>query len=150
MATKQVKQKPVAKKRVRTPKTVDVLVASLKKKNIVWPPVVVLDGGDTVRFQAVNTDATIFLEGALSFEGMTQQSEVFRVPKKRILEITVKPDVVAQEPSGGLTAEGAEAVAGAYPYSVFCSEGCDFAEGNSSPVMLIEPPEDEFGKGGVG
>jgi hypothetical protein len=143
-------KKPVAKKVTRTEKTEVVYIVSYSGKNLVWPPVVVLDGGDTVRFRAVNTDATIFIEDALSFEGMTERSELFKVPKKHVLDVKVKPEVIATEPPDGMTAEGTQALAGIYPYSVFCSEGREFAEGNSTPVMLIEPPEDDPRRGGGG
>jgi len=150
LAAEAAKEKPVATKVPKVKKTAVVHIISYPGKNIVWPPVVVLDGGDTVQFRAVGTDATIFLQGALSFEGMTEASELFKVPKKHMLEVTVKPLVVTEKPFEGLTPGGTEAVAGIYPYSVFCSEGRDFAEGNSTPVMIIEPPEDDPRKGGGG
>jgi hypothetical protein len=148
LASGEVKDKPKAEKMPRASKTEVVHIISYPGKNIVWPPVVVLDGGDTVQFRAVGTDATIFLQNALSFEGMTEKTELFKVPKKYVLEIKVKPDVVASDPLEGLTPGGTEAVAGVYPYSVYCSKGHDFAIGNSSPVMIIEPPEDDPSKGG--
>ena len=30
---------------------------------------------------------------------------------------------------------------GAYTYSVYCGKAGDFAEGNSAPVMILEPPD---------
>ena len=150
MAETKAKTRPVAKKKGKTKKMETVYILSYSGKNIVWPPVVVLDGGDTVKFQAVNTDATIFLEGALSFEGMEKSAESLDVPKKHTLSLKVKPQVRRQKPPGGLTPAGTEALAGVYPYSVYCVEGNDFAEGNSSPIMVLEPPPEDGSRGGPG
>jgi hypothetical protein len=150
MATAKIKARPIAEKTSRVNKTEAVHIISYAGKNIVWPPVIVLDGGDTIRFRAVNTDATVFFKGALSFEGMQNDEEILKVPKKHVLAMKVKPKVLKKGPAGGLKPEGTEAVAGVYPYSVFCSEGNDFAEGNSSPVMILEPPDDDPLRGGGG
>ena len=150
MTTAKIKARPVAKKTTKVKKTETVYIISYSGKNIVWPPVIVLDGGDAVKFRAVNTDAAVFFKGALSFEGMQNDEEILKVPKKHVLAMKVKPKVLKEKPPGGLKPEGKEAVAGIYPYSVFCSEGNDFAEGNSSPVMILEPPEDDPRRGGGG
>jgi hypothetical protein len=147
MPEPSVSNRPVAKKKSKSKKTETVYILSYSGKNIVWPPVVVLDGDDTVEFHAVNTEATVFLKGALSFQGMAKRAELLEVPQRHILALKVKPNVRRKNPPGGLTPEGTEALAGVYPYSVYCDEGNDFAEGNSSPIMIIEPPMEEGGRG---
>jgi len=139
--------KPEAKKKEEESKTVTVNVLCYNGKNIVWPPVAVVDGGDTVRFHAVNTDATIFIQSALSFEGMESDKELFELPKRHTLDLKVKPNVKADKSSADLSTEGQDAVGGVYPYSVYCKDANDFAEGNSNPMILIEPPEDVPGRG---
>jgi hypothetical protein len=139
--------KPKAKVKAKQVKTVTVQIISYAGKSIVWPPVAVADGGDTVRFHAVNTDATILIQSAFCFEGMENETEVIALPKRYVLDMKVKPNIKADKASADLSPSGVDAVAGVYPYSVYCTDSNDFAEGQSAPVIMIEPPEDRPGPG---
>lgn len=142
--------KPEPKKKDKEVKMVTVKILSYGGRSIVWPPVVVVDGEDTIRFHAVNTDATIFLESAFCFEEMENERELFALHKRHVLDIKVKPNIKADKASADLRATGRDAVGGIHPYSVYCTESNDFAEGQSAPVIMIEPPEDKPGRGDEG
>lgn len=142
--------RPKAEKKRKRAKTVTVNIINYAGKSVVWPPVAIVDGGDTVRFHAVNTSATVFIQSGLSFEGVENDRELFELPKRHILNMKVKPKVKSDRASADLRAGGQDALAGVHPYSVYCAEGNDFAEGNSYPMILIEPPEDQPGRGGEG
>jgi len=142
--------KPEAKKKDSAARTVTVSIINYGGKSLTWPPVAIVDGGDTIRFHAVNTDATVFIQSALSFEGMEKDKELFDLPIRHILDVKVKPNVKPDKASADLSPEGEDALAGVHPYSVYCAGGNDFAEGNSNPVIIIEPPEDWPGRGGEG
>jgi hypothetical protein len=152
MAGKEVRTmpKPEPKKKAKQVKTVTVQILSYGGRSIVWPPVAVVDGEDTIRFHAVNTEATIFLESAFSFEDMENERELFTLRKRQVLDIKVKPNVKADEAHADLSATGLDAVGGVHPYSVYCTESNDFAVGQSAPVIMIEPPEDKPGRGDEG
>jgi hypothetical protein len=136
--------KPKAMKK----KVLVIQITGTKKDCKVSPGTARVRGGDVIQFDAVNTGATIFLKGALSFEGMGADAEALTVPLGYTLDIKVKPDVLNHPPPGGLKPDGTEAVAGTYPYAVLCTACNDFAEANSTPVIMIEPPPDRGGGGG--
>jgi hypothetical protein len=142
--------KPEAEKKAAEAKTVTVSIINYGGKSVVWPPVAIVDGGDTIRFHAVNTNATVFIQTAFSFEGMEKDKELLDLPIRHVLDVKVKPNVKSDKASADLSAGGEDALGGVHPYSVYCAGGNDFAEGNSNPMILIEPPEDWPGRGGDG
>ena len=126
-----------------------VNILSAGGKNVVWPPYLVVKEGETVVFRAVNTSATIHLpkpavlvDDTGNIDTQTTEGIVFQVGagtrkrfKARKRDTKFKNWLKAKK----LTKE--YPIRGAYAYSVYCQEGGDFAEGNSSPVMILEPPD---------
>lgn len=146
---KAKKTRAVARR--RPPKTVEVTIFCTTEKSVVWPPYAIVAEGDTVIFRAVNTAAQVSLPKPALLEDVTESviskidttlGEVasFRIKKKgkRRFKIRGKGDlgsIIAPEIVRGYD------LPGAYPYSVYCEERGEYAEGGSSPVMLIEPPD---------
>ena len=126
-----------------------VNIFSAGGKNVVWPPYLVVKEGETVVFRAINTSATIHLprpavleDEAGEIETQTTDDIVFQVGegkrkrfKARKRDTKFKNWLKAKK----LTKE--YPTRGVYTYSVYCQKGGDFAEGNSSPVMILEPPD---------
>jgi len=102
-----------------------VTIFSYRCKNVVWPPYVVVTPGDEIVFKAVNTTAMVFFPNGGIFEAH-RSGEAITLP------------VGGEQPKLKVR-DGASP--GLYPFSVYCENGPDFAEGNSSPVMIIEPPD---------
>jgi len=72
--------------------------------------------GDTICWKAVNTDAVLL------------------VPKKNLFE---QRDFETQDGTLELPVKGSK---GEYPYAVFCmGPPAGFAEGNSPPVIIVDP-----------
>jgi hypothetical protein len=122
----------------------EVMVISYQGKHVVWPPYVVVAQGEEVMFKAVGVDATVFLPMPEVFEetvdihdGTARSSEpVQKTDKGLVLRVGKKHTAirVKKPASPDYTTRTA------YPYSVYCKEANTFAEGNSAPVMIIEPP----------
>ncbi len=133
----------------------EVRIISHGSKNIVWPPCVIVKEGETVTFKAVNTEAKVFLPRPELFEfednprpsgggSMAASRGVLKV-KDRPVAVKVK----LRSASAGVAPGGKEppeevrvasSLPTIYPYAVYCENGNDFAEGNSAPFMVIEPP----------
>ena len=132
-----------------------VLIFNYGGKNVVWPPYVVVKQGEEVVFIAVNTDATVFFpkSGMLEADGTAAPPSLgpgkakgkgitLAVGKKRG-RIKVKKMAPLIRLSKDARTKKDYPLPGIYPYSVYCRDGNDFAEGNTSPIMIIEPPNDE-------
>jgi hypothetical protein len=123
----------------------EVMVISYQGKHVVWPPYVVVAPGEEVVFKAVGVDATVFLPMPEMFEdtvdvhdGTTRSTEpAQKTDKGLVLEVGKQHTAVRVKKTDGLDAYPVRA---AYPYSVYCKQANTFAEGNSAPVMIIEPP----------
>jgi hypothetical protein len=111
-------------------------------KCVVMPGYVCAEPGHKIQFKAVNTEVTIFIP-----------DEVVAGPRNRV--ITLKPQEKrnitvlkkALQESIGLTDKQSDkhwakhGLPGEFPYAVYCRDLRDFGVGNSSPVMILEPPE---------
>jgi hypothetical protein len=125
-----------------------VRIFSYGGKNVVWPPYVFVQPGEVVVFKPVNTEGTVYLPRPEIFEvaSAAQVASTAGGIKLRlggssgVASIRIKSQVSAAAGAAPLAASPAP---GVYPYSVYCKNANDFAEGNSSPVMIIEPPEDD-------
>ncbi len=136
----------------------EVRIISYRGRNVVWPPYVIVKLGETIVFKAVNTEATVFLPKPelFEFENDTgQKGEKGAPARKGVVKVKDKPVSVKvrRKPQSRKLAEGHDqatpveksyepSVPGIYPYAVYCKTGNDFAEGNTSPIMIIEPPDD--------
>ena len=123
----------------------EVMVISYQGKHVVWPPYVVVTHGEEVVFKAVGVDATVFLPMPDMFEdtvdihnGTTRSSEpAQKTDKGLVLEVGDRHSAIRVKKTASL---GDNTTRVAYPYSVYCKQANTFAEGNSAPVMIIEPP----------
>jgi len=80
--------------------------------------------GDSVEFGAENTNTTIWIPNAEELFGIREKPLIFDIKSGGKSEtFTVMQDLP----------EGKE-----YPYAVYCENSNDFAEGNTSPRMIIE------------
>ncbi|MFZ1947034.1 MAG: hypothetical protein WAW06_05770 [bacterium] len=125
-----------------------VLIVSHGGKNLVWPPIVTVKPGETVIFKVVNTTAKVYFPECELFEE-TGTANLQGVGTGVVVALGASGGKLKVKSEQALEAVGsaASAVAGgprfprAYPYAVYCSCGGDFAEGHSSPIMIVEPPD---------
>jgi hypothetical protein len=130
-----------------------VRIFSYGGKNVVWPPYVFVQPGEVVIFKPVNTEGTVYLPRPEIFDvasaavASTAGGIKLRVGgSSGVASIRIKSQGSAAVGSAVSTAVGiaplvASPAPGVYPYSVYCKNANDFAEGNSSPVMIVEPPD---------
>ena len=133
----------------------EVRIISHGRKNIVWPPCVVVRQGETLTFKAINTEATVFLPKPELFEfegnprpsageGMAASRGVFKVKDRPVaVKVKLRSAPAGVAPGGKEPAEDVRVACSLptiYPYAVYCENGNDFAQGNSSPIMILEPP----------
>jgi hypothetical protein len=115
-------------------------------KCVVMPGYVCAEPGPKIQFKAVNTEATIFIPDEIV---AGNRDRVFRLKPQQKKNITVMKK--ALEESIGMTDTQAEkhwrsyGIPGEFPYAVYCNDLKDFGVGNSSPVMILEPPERDGG-----
>ena len=108
-----------------------VTIFNYRGKNVVWPPYVVVTPKEEVVFKVVNTAATVFFPNRRIFE---KHEKAGAADGGMVIRLTLEDPPITLKVKDG-------ARLGAYPFSVYCESGQDFAEGNSSPVMILEPPE---------
>jgi len=132
-----------------------VSIFSVGGKNVVWPPYLFVKEGETVVFHAVNTPVTILLPKPAMLldkekkedkriETLTEQGVLFQIPEGKLKRFTARNRKLDKKFKKWLKDKKLAReypIRGAYAYSVFCDKMGDFAEGNSSPVMIFEPPE---------
>jgi hypothetical protein len=96
-----------------------------KSKGNVVPSPIFLKQGESFQFLSVNSNVTLFFPNLSIFD---KGHEVIRlVPRDSVtVKITSQIDPAILERSRY------------FPYAVFCDNANDFAEGNSSPSMIIE------------
>ncbi len=103
-----------------------------KSKGIVHPSPLFVTCEDSIEFKAINTAVTIFFPKEELFVEenpyikLDPQQEKYR----RVGKVTLKNKKALES----LDFE----IPGAYTYAVYCENMNDFAEGNSSPSMIIE------------
>jgi hypothetical protein len=123
----------------------------------VWPPYVVVKAGDSVSFRAIGTSAMLVFPHAAAFNTAQMDPGEYEKPEvgsEILIRVGMDKPVQAVTQSskdkmdlGGLRSrwQGSAVTADncqIYAYSVFCGELNDLAQGQSSPVMIIEPPDD--------
>jgi hypothetical protein len=141
------------------------------EKAIVWPPYVNAHEGDYITFKTLGVSAKIEFPFDEPFEADSSPTHYNPTPDKpswigvenaqggleAIVRVGVGKQVRVKLKDEGksealkklrvdrVMGEAGENMAHGnvqvYSYSVFCPEINDFAEGNSSPVIMIEPPE---------
>jgi len=92
-------------------------------KSLVIPGEIHVKRGDGVRFNAVNTDISLFM------------------PRKDILESSESHSIRIRSIKSGHSKTlkvRLDSHPDTYTYGVYCKENNDFAEGNSSPKMIVE------------
>jgi len=148
----------------------EVFILKRGDKAIVWPPVLVAEADDFITFKAMGVSARIELpfDGPFEPNNSTHQATAekpgwigienlqggveagVRGGLDSATTIKLKADDKSnalselRNPDGVFGKSGASMVYGnvqVYTYSVFCVEINDHAIGNSSPVIMIEPPQ---------
>jgi len=124
-----------------------VMIFNHGGKNMVWPPCLLVKPGEKVAFKVANPGTRVYFPEREIFDqtGSQNLSETGRGTMLNLgsdgmtLTVRSQPDLqtLANRVSGSVGAQ----LPRVYPYSVYCSCGNDFAEGHSSPVMIIEPPD---------
>jgi hypothetical protein len=118
-------------------------------KNVVWPPYLLVKEGEEIVFRAINTSATILLPRPAvlldengEVETQTSEGVLFQIAEGERKRFRArKRDTKFKKWLKDKKLTSDYPMRGAYPYSVFCEKSADFAEGNSSPVMIFEPPD---------
>jgi hypothetical protein len=118
-------------------------------KSVVWPPYLLVKEGETVVFRAVDTAVTITLPSPAIFEDptgkvetQTDQGATFEIAegkRKRLKAIKRNTKFKNWLKTKKLTKQ--YPVRGVYSYSVYCHKTGQYAEGNSSPKLIGEPPD---------
>lgn len=92
--------------------------------HVVMPPHQYLKRGDSVVFEAMNTDVIIFIPRADLLFGYTEKYYTFTIPDGKYSEqFAISMDCPVNRE---------------FPYTVYCAEGNGLAEGGSPPKMIIE------------
>jgi hypothetical protein len=111
-------------------------------KCVVMPGYVCAEPGHKIQFKAVNTEVTVFIPDEIV---AGDRNRVFMLKPQQKKNITIMKK--ALEESIGMTDEQADkhwknyGIPGEFPYAVYCHDLKDFGVGNSSPVMILEPPD---------
>jgi len=125
----RVKIIPRIKRILHVPKTCciniiyDPFLRYEKHKHVIQPGHLYLKRGDKVVFMTRGTAAKIFIPRA---------DILFGIPKNSIIDVSGSGHSVAFNVQRN-------APTGWYPYSSYCKNGNDFAEGGTSPGMIVDP-----------
>jgi hypothetical protein len=123
-----------------------VMIFNHRGRNMVWPPCVLVKPGDEVIFKVAAPGSRLYFPEREVFKetctrGMTAVGRGVMVNLGADgTALTVRSQGALQKMSGKAKKQE-ENLPRVYPYSVYCACGNDFAEGNSSPVLIIEPPD---------
>jgi hypothetical protein len=101
----------------------DLKIESKNGISYIVPGKIEVKRGDSLRFSAVNTDITLFM------------------PYKEILELSDGQNVQLHSipaDHDSMLYIRKDCSPGTYTYGVFCFRNDDFAEGHSSPQMIVE------------
>jgi hypothetical protein len=119
----------------------------------VWPPYLVVKAGDSVVFTTIATSATLVFPHHMAFDKdecdfdtpSNGMEAVFRVPKNGATLMVTQGELtkaglstLRELPEDLLVTDANDQI---YAYSVYCGDFNDHGQGQSSPVMLIEPPD---------
>ena len=147
-----------------------VMIVKRGDRAMVWPPYLTVTEGDYITFATIGVSAKIEFPLDLPFEpdGSTHDpteekpkwngvensqgglEAIIRVGQNSSVTVKLKENAKStataelRAPDGALKTYAETMLFGntqVYAYSVFCVEINDFAEGNSSPVIMIEPPQ---------
>jgi hypothetical protein len=121
-------------------------------KTIVWPPYLPVEAGDDVVFSTIGTAATITLPYFYAFAAAQDnvleapgdgQEAIIRVGKDSAVRVSTQADLskVNLDTLRAIMPGAVSKNTQCYAYSVYCGEVNDLGQGQSSPVMFIEPPE---------
>lgn len=111
-------------------------------KCIVMPGYVCAQPGHKIQFKAVNTEVTVFIPDEVV---VGKSDRVFTLKPQQKKNIVIMKEAIEQ--SIGLADTETDkhwakyGIPGEFPYAVYCHDIHDFGVGNSSPVMILEPPE---------
>ena len=138
------RSKATLKKAVSEPKV--VMIFNHGGKNIVWPPCILVKPGEKLTFKVAAPGSRIYFPEREIFNE-TGTRAVTAVGRGVMVNLGPTGTSLTVRPQGSLqkmaskTEEQVVNIPRVYPYSVYCSCGNDFAEGHSSPVLIIEPPD---------
>jgi len=112
------------------PKTVKIFCE--KYQGIVHPSPLFVTCEDSIEFKAINTALTIFFPKEKLFVDEKPYMKLDPQQEKypRVGKVTLKNKKALENLNFKIP--------GSYPYAVYCENMNDFAEGNSSPSMIIE------------
>lgn len=116
-----------------------VAIFTYEDKGRVWPPYVLVKPGEEVVFKTLDTEAKVVLPAGDIFAAGTARE--FTVKAKSASTVRVKKDGAVQRSGGTVSYTNGNAEPGVYPYRVFREPGGDEILTNSTPVMIVEPPE---------
>jgi plastocyanin len=124
-----------------------VRIVRRKEGRFVVPAYVVANPGDTIEFKIMGHDATatVFIPDAVVSDGKKRvydvapgnpaYVEVMVGELRKIQDARSKGDMTEKQAKQHWKDIG---VPGEFPYAVYCHDVRDFAEGGSSPVMIVE------------
>jgi hypothetical protein len=132
-----------------------VNIFSTGGKNVVWPPYLLVKEGEVVVIRAINTPVTIHLPrpavlkhspgaGEEIIDTLTDVGLMIEIPEGKLVRFKARERKFDKKFTGWLKSKSRSREypkRGIYAYSAFCKKQGDFAEGNSSPVMIFEPPD---------
>jgi hypothetical protein len=105
-------------------KSIHELVIQCKNgKSLVTPGTIHVHAGDSLQIRTVNTDITLFMP----YRNILESSASHNVRLRTIHSDQSKMLNIREDCSPGT-----------YTYGVFCMKSRDFAEGGSSPRMIVE------------
>jgi hypothetical protein len=122
----------------------------------VWPPYLIVKAGDSIVFKTIGTSATVLFPHSAAFDPVASESEkletsgvgtaLLRVETDDTTKLVTQSDLEKMDLAGLRSRSRGSAVTDTncqiYAYSVYCDNVNDVAMGQSSPVMIIEPPDD--------
>jgi hypothetical protein len=119
----------------------------------VWPPYVILKAGESVVFSTVGTSATVVFPNNGAFDGDKcdfdvpdhGEAAIFNIAKNTAILVATKENLseaglapLRELPDDVVLTDANDQI---YAYSVYCGHFNDLGQGQSCPVMIIEPPE---------
>jgi hypothetical protein len=148
----------------------EVFIIRRGDKAIVWPPVLIAEEGDYITFKTMGVSAKIEFpfdgpfepnksthhptETNPAWDGVENLQSGVEATVRVQMDSTTTVKLLESDKSTALGElrntsgvfgdKGENMVYGnvqIYSYAVYCLEINDFAEGNSSPVIMIEPPQ---------
>jgi len=138
--------RPKARVKKANGKAKVVMVFNHAGRNMVWPPCILVKPGERVTFKVATPGSRIYFPEREIFDE-TGTRAMTAVGRGVMVNLGSKGTTLTARSERSLQRMASKAkqpvvnLPRVYPYSVYCSCGNDFAEGHSSPVMIIEPPD---------